>query len=327
MVVSGLVAGAAGNGSGSSIGGGIVFLPNPVAELQDQSLTDRKDADYPALAPAYHSVMLTNLDGSGYLRGDWATIVSETGNPAYSSNNTFNYNRHQDEFEQVMAYYWVTEAQNYLQRLGFGTGTFRPVNMESQRVRINQFGADNSFFTDKKDELRFGKGGVDDAEDAEVILHEYGHAIQDAQQTPFGFGFSTEAGSIGEGFADYWAVTVSTVIAPTPDPACVADWDSVSYTTTVPHCLRRVDTNLRYPNDLNGRVHHDGMIWSRALWDIRQALGNVTADTILINAQFGMPDPTMPALAAKTVAVARQLYGNGAATKVKAAFVARGILQ
>jgi len=325
-VVVAVVAAAAG-GSGSSLGEGTVFLPNPVADLQDQSLTDQKDADYRALQPAYHRVTLTNLDGSGYLRGDWATIVSETGNAAYSPANTFNYNRHQDEFEQVMAYYWVTEAQNYLQRLGFGSGTFRPVNKESQRVRINQWGADNSFFTDKRDELRFGKGGVDDAEDAEVILHEFGHAIQDSQQTPLGFGFSREAGAIGEGFGDYWAVTVSTLIAPTPDPACVADWDSVSYTSTVPHCLRRVDTNLHYPGDLNGQVHHDGQIWSRALWDIRKALGNVAADTTIIEAHFDMPNPTMPQLAATTVAVARQLYGNGAATKVKAAFVARGILQ
>ena len=231
--------------SGSSTGTGRVFLPNPVADLQDESLTDQKDADYPALQPAYHQVTLTNLDGSGYLRGDYANVASETGNPAFSSTNTFSYNRHQDEFEQVMAYYWVTEAQKYIQSLGFGT-TFRPVNDESQDIRINQLGVDNSFSWDKKDLLRFGKGGVDDAEDAEVILHEYGHAIQDSQQTPFGFGFSTEAGSIGEGFADYWAVTVSDVIAPTPDEPCVADWDAVSYATTVPHCPRRVDTSLHH---------------------------------------------------------------------------------
>ena len=49
---------------------GIAFLPNPVADLQDQSLTDQKDTDYAALAPAYHRVTLTNLEGSGYLRGD-----------------------------------------------------------------------------------------------------------------------------------------------------------------------------------------------------------------------------------------------------------------
>jgi len=271
-------------------------------------------------------VTLTNLDGSGFLRGDWVTIVSETGNPAFSSNGTFDYSRHQDEFEQVMAYYWITEAQNYIQRLGFGTGLFPAINKEAQRVRINQLGADNSFFTDKKDELRFGKGGVDDAEDAEVILHEYGHAIQDSQQTPFGFGVSVEARSIGEGFSDYWAVTVSSLLAPTADPACVADWDSVSYTATTPHCLRRVDTNLHYPEDLDGRVHHDGMIWSRALWDIRNAIGATQADTIILDAHFGMPDPTMPELAAKTVAVAKQLYGNGVANQVKAAFAARGIL-
>ena len=82
--------------------------------------------------------------------------------------------------------------------------------------------------------LRFGKGGVDDAEDAEVILHEYGHAMMDSMMVPFGYGTSVEAGSIGEGFGDYWAVTVSNVIAPTPDLACVADWDSVSYTSHAP---------------------------------------------------------------------------------------------
>ena len=310
---------------GGTTAAATVFLPNPVADLQDQSLTDQKDADYPALAPAYHSVTLTNLDGSGYLRGDWAFIVSETGSPAYSPSGQFNYNRHQDQFEQVMAYYWITEAQNYIQRLGFGTGLFPGVNNEPQRVRINQWGADNSFFTDQKDELRFGKGGVDDAEDAEVILHEYGHAIQDSQQTPPGFGFSQEAGAIGEGFADYWAATVSTLVAPTPDPACVADWDSVSYTRSTPHCLRRVDTNAHYPEDL-GEVHDAGMIWSRALWDIRNAIGSTQADTVILNAHFGMPNPTMPQLAAKTVAVAKSIYGNGVATKVKAAFTARGIL-
>jgi hypothetical protein len=54
--------------------------------------------------PAYHTVTLTNLDGSGYLRGDWANVVSEAGNPAYSPTSAFSYNRHQDEFEHVMAY-------------------------------------------------------------------------------------------------------------------------------------------------------------------------------------------------------------------------------
>lgn len=325
MFTSGVLAGK--GGPGTSTGTGQVFLPNPVAFLGDQSLTDQKDADYPALQPAYQTVTLTNLDGSGYLNGDWANIINETGNPAFSSTNTFIYTRNNDGFEQVMAYYWVTEAQKYIQSLGFGS-TYAPINKESQDIRINQWGVDNSYSWDKHDVLRFGKGGVDDAEDAEVILHEYGHAIQDSQMTPFGFGTSVEAGSIGEGFGDYFAVTVSDVIAPTTDPACVADWDSISYTSTIPHCLRRVDENLHYPEDLNGRVHHDGKIWSRALWDIRNALGNVKADTIILQAQFSFaPDTSMPAAAQATVDAAEALYNHSTANAVRQVFVDRGILQ
>jgi zinc metalloprotease ZmpB len=323
LAINAPLAAAAKPGLSTNTGTGRVFLPNPVADLQDQSLTDQKDADYPALKLAYHVVTLTNLDGSGYLRGDWVYVVSETGDPAYSPDNTFLYNRHDDRFEQVMAYYWITEAQKYIQSLGFGT-TRRPVNMKPQAVRINQWGQDNSFATDHpKDELRFGKGGVDDAEDAEVILHEYGHAIHFSQNFIFG---SEEAGAISEGFGDYWAVTVSNVIAPTPDAPCVADWDSVSYTSSVPHCLRRVDLNLHYPEDLNGRVHHDGQIWSRALWDIRNKLGHARADTIILEGQFDFPGTTMPDLARATVAAAQRLYGTSAANAVQAAFHDRGIL-
>jgi Zn-dependent metalloprotease len=196
--------------------------------------------------------------------------------------------------------------------------------MQSQRVRINQYGADNSFATDHpKDELRFGKGGVDDAEDAEVILHEYGHAIHFSQNFSFA---SEEAGAISEGFGDYWAADVSNIVAPTPDPACVADWDSTSYTSTTPHCLRRVDTNLHYPGDLNGEVHHDGQIWSRALWDIRTALGHEEADKIILNGQFNFPGTTMTALATNTVVVAQSLFGSAAASAVMLAFHNRGIL-
>ena len=320
------VAASAGKpGNGGSTGTGRVFFPNPVAQLQNQGLTDQKDADYAELQPAYRTVTLTNLDGSGTLTGDWANVTSETGDPAYSPDNTFSYGRSDDRFEQVMAYYWVTEAQKYIQSLGFGTGRYRPVNMESQDLRINQYGADNSFSWDKKDLLRFGKGGVDDAEDAEVILHEYGHAVHDSQVA--GFGSSLEAGSIGEAWGDYLAVTVSNVIAPTPDAPCVADWDAVSYTSTTPHCLRRVDGNLHYPENVRGEVHADGRIWSRALWDLRQALGNVKADTIILEAQFSYaPDTSFRAAAETTIATAQRLYGKTAEAAARKAFGDRGFL-
>jgi hypothetical protein len=317
---------AAAPGPGTSSGTGRVFFPNPVAQLHNESLTDQKDADYAALQPAYKPVTLTDLDGSGFLRGRWANVVSETGSPAYSPTNTFSYNRSQDEFEQVMAYYWVTQAQLYIQRLGFGS-TRRPVNAESQDIRINQYGADNSFWTNHpKDEIRFGKGGVDDAEDAEVILHEYGHAIQDAQVT--NFGSSPEGGAIGEAFGDYWAVTVTDTVTHNGfDVPCVADWDSVSYTPGPSHCLRRIDTNKHYPEDVIGEVHADGEIWSRALWDIRNALGSTQADTIILESQFSYaPDTTFAQAAAVTVATAQKIGGWKAAKAVTTAFANRGIL-
>ena len=73
-------------------------------------------------------------------------------------------------------------------------------------------------------------------------------------------------------------------------------------------------------------MHHDGQIWSRALWDIRQALGHVKADTIVLESHLGQRDPTMPQLAGNTGAVAQQLYGRAAARAARAAFEARGIL-
>jgi len=323
------IASAAPSSRGGSTGVGSVFVSNPVQSLGNESLTDQKDSDAAVPAAAYYDVGLTHLDGSGYLRGDYADIYSSTGNLAFSRTNTFRYTRHADEFEQVMAYYWITQAQTYIHSLGFGEG-MRAIDNRPQRVRINQYGVDNSFATDHpKNELRFGKGGVDDAEDAEVILHEYGHAIHFSQNFSFA---SDEAGAISEGFADYWAVTVSDVVAqslgvPEREPLpCVADWDSTSYTQEVPHCLRRVDEDLSYPTDLNGEVHHDGQIWSRALWDIREALDNVEADTIILQGSFDFPGTTMPDLANSTVSAAEQLYGAADALVVRQAFVDRGIL-
>jgi len=126
-------------GPGVPTGTAQVFVPNPVQSLGNESLTDQKDSDAAVPATAYFKVRLTNLDGSGFLRGDWANVSSETGNPAFSPTNTFVYTRSQDEFEQVMAYYWITESQKYIQSLGFGT-KYPPVNKESQDVRINQLG-------------------------------------------------------------------------------------------------------------------------------------------------------------------------------------------
>jgi zinc metalloprotease ZmpB len=306
---------------------GWVFNPNPVATSGDTTLTDNKDADSDALNAELFSVGLPFLDDSGYLRGTYAIVVSETGNPAFADACTFNYTRHDDRFEQVMAYYWVTASQLYLRSLGFDGETFPEVNADQQRVRINQLGYDNSFATDHpRDEMRFGKGGVDDAEDADVILHELGHQIHFSQSATF---FSSlEAGSISEGFGDYWAFTAAKAIAgPQFDEACIAKWDATSYDDPKDGiCLRRLDENLTYPKDLNERVHHDGEIWSHALRNLHDAIGQQHADTAILMGQFDWTGTTMPDLAARIVDAVDDLYGAAEATAAEAAFHERGIL-
>ena len=73
-------------------------------------------------------------------------------------------------------------------------------------------------------------------------------------------------------------------------------------------------------------MHHDGQIWSRALWDIRQALGNVKADTVILQGSFDFPGGSMTDLANRTVAAAQSIYGKNAAKAVTQAFADRGIL-
>jgi Zn-dependent metalloprotease len=302
-------------------GTGVVFEPNAVVALQNQSLTDNNNANSAVFAPAYRTVTLTQLDTSGRLRGAYANNVSSSA--VTSSTRTFNFNRADRGFEQVMGYYQITRAQEYIHTLGFND-----VNNEAQDYRTTGLTADNSFYDPSTDRITFGTGGVDDAEDAEVIWHEYGHAIHD-DQVP-GFGSTVQAGSIGEGFGDYWAFTMSIPVSAntsTTPLACIADWDAVSYTSGTPHCLRRVDGNKVYPRDSTGEVHDDGEIWSRALFDIHNSLGRTQANTIVLEAQFSFaPNTTFAAAANRIVATAQALYGAQAAEVCRAAMQARGFI-
>jgi Zn-dependent metalloprotease len=188
--------------------------------------------------------------------------------------------------------------------------------------------ADNSWYIPAQDLIQTGWGGVDDAEDPEVVWHEAGHATQDAQVPNFGIG--NEAGSIGEAYGDYIAVTLSQKYAPdtklTPW-SCVMDWDATSYTPPPTHCLRTTVEGKHYPEDLTGEVHADGEIWSQALWEMNLAIGRDKATTAIVEATFSYaPNTTMPAAAQTTVQTAKDLYGKKIAKKVKKAFKARGIL-
>ncbi len=259
-------------------GTGKVFNVNAVVATQNNGLLDGNDAASAVPASAYITVTLQGLTGNGFLDGTFAAS-SYNSKRASSATNTFSYDRSTGGFNETMGYYYIDFAERYIQSLGFTN-----VNNRQQVFATDRYKQDNSYYTPSTKKITYGTGGVDDAEDAEVILHEYGHSIQDNQVS--GFGSSAEAGAMGEGFGDYWGASVNAQFSGGYQDTCVAEWDAISYASGVPHCLRRLDSTKHYPQNVVGEVHADGEIWSAALWQIRGSIGAARSDKVILQAHF-----------------------------------------
>lgn len=89
----------------------------------------------------------------------------------------FLFNRNDQGFEAVNAFYHLDRSMAYINEtlginckstLNNGILLFDPHGLS---------GDDNSHFIPSSQRLAFGEGCLDDAEDADVVLHEFGHAI------------------------------------------------------------------------------------------------------------------------------------------------------
>lgn len=255
-------------------GTGRVFHPNPIVATRDTGLRDHSDSASAVPATAYALVDLLGLSGHGYLDGQFAS-GSRTKKRAFSRDNSFLFDRRAGAFNEVMAYYHIDLAQRHIQSLGFGG-----VNNRVQVFGVDRYKADNSYYTETGRYIEFGTGGVDDAEDAEVIWHEYGHAIQDDQVT--GFGADPETAAMGEGFGDYWAGSLGSRVSGGFQDDCIAEWDS----STSGACLRRLDSDKHYPESMVNEPHDDGEMWSASLWRIARVLGQDRADRLILQHHF-----------------------------------------
>ncbi|MCB9152805.1 MAG: M36 family metallopeptidase [Caldilineae bacterium] len=273
------------------------------------------------------TVTLDGLDGSGWLRGDYVDLTQLAGSRpsgAFSSAGQFIYSPDDPRFEEVMVYHYVDATQRYVQSLGY-SDTNTPANgIREQTTLANAhwFAQDQSFYSASDGALHFGDGGVQDAEDPDIIVHEYAHALQQDQLPYWGGG---EMNAVGEGFADYLAA--SRFAAESIDPACIAEWDSRAYVNQSPYCLRRVDRNRQYPVDLSGDAHQDGEIWSRVLWDLRGELGALTADRLALESNFYLPPAASLADAGQALLDADRVLNDGAHSDViRRALIRRGLL-
>jgi hypothetical protein len=266
-----------------------VFDPNPVVTLDgtDELLTVAGNPRRRIPDEAFYVVDLRGLDESGHLDGRRATTKPTTRRVRRRSLD-FRFDAREKGFEEVMAYYHVDRAIRYVESLGFRgrSAIFR----EPLRIRANGTRQDNSWYSPGLRQLTFGSGGVDDAEDAETILHEFGHALQDAI-TP-DFGQSEEAAAMGEGFGDYFAASFFSEAKSPRYRATVMSWDGVTWERDDgPPCVRRVDMSWTMDDWVEGDSEHaNGEIWSSTLWDVRGALGRELADRLILESHFQL-DP------------------------------------
>jgi hypothetical protein len=204
-------------------------------------------------------------------------------------------------FEEVMAYYHIDTALRYLEQLGFKGN--RKIFRQPVPVNVNGTREDNSWYSPWLRQLTFGTGAIDDAEDAETILHELGHAIQDAICPDFGQ--SKEAAAMGEGFGDYFAASFFADRKPERYATTVMAWDGLLIGLeegSDPPCLRRLDGDLTF-DDFRTRddEHENGRIWAATLWDVRCALGRNVADTLILESHFQLDGFTTFARGARAI--------------------------
>lgn len=305
-------------------GTGKIFLPNAGASTDDNGLSDQNNSAGAVPPSAYTTASLLGLDGSGFINGPFVN-TKPTANRVNRANNDFtDQDRSLRGFEEVEAYWAIDTAQRYVQSFGYLNAANYSIG-----VNVHAFPDDNSFyagFGNGQGQISFGDGGVDDAEDAEIVWHEYGHALLDNQKTNINQNFD----GMGEGYADYLAAT-NAARQPSTDHAqydpAVGEWDATSYNPGNPPFLRRVDTNAHYPEDRSGDPHVTGMIWSGALWDIKNAIGQATADHIFLEGNFLLPSsPLLPQAAQSYLQADMNLFGGSHQAAMNAVFTARGLL-
>jgi len=325
-----------------------VFDPNPVAKLNRPDLQDGNNAASAVPAEAYTEVELDNLPASGALIGPNVSIV-DTQQPFTihaDAAQSLLFDRSQPQFEEVNAYFHIDRSQKYLQSLGY-SGVRRIVAYSIPVDPHGAQGTDNSFYisnaTNGTGALFFGDGGTDDAEDSDIMLHEFGHAIQDwIAPGAFSGESSSQSRAIGEGFGDYWSFSSNYdgTAASGRDPYCIADWDARCATDDSSQncayalnadCLRRVDSTKTMTNFLTANVpgteHQNGEIWSSALREIFLSAGKRTTDTIVLESTFGVPpNTTYAAMAQRMLDADRALYGGAHASAICGAMTKRGIL-
>ena len=237
--------------------------------------------------------------------------------------------RSDEEFEAVMAYFHIDRTRAYVDSLGLS----QPLRAKPQKVFSNVLTEDNSRYFDTTHDIELGTGGVDDGEDADVIVHEYGHSLTDqaAENTLR----KPEGDSIGEAFGDYMAAVMSNLTTGgSPFDTCIFDWDGIVWGPDG-KCGRYADLTATVSKlkqacgPIEQAYHCIGQAWSSALIELRTLLGadvngQPIMDRVVLEANFLNTKKTDFRDAARGLLAADQLlYGGAHAAQIQAEMTER----
>ncbi len=314
--------------SRSADGTGFIFDPDPLStagQAYGPPFADAADADLPELNAERREVTLRDItqgsDGLYRLEGPFVRIMANTtaGHdrdytpPAEANAGAFRYSRADDFFEAVMAYYHIDASQRYVQALDIGHATQDgpiPVNPQA-------YGSEQSEYLPNANVLLFGTGGVDDAEDAAVILHEYGHALLEGSSP--GLRATAEGRALHEGWSDYWAASYARSLAES-GATKRSDWQEVFRWDSGDGQIwpgRRLDHPGHYPDDLrcddsaSCDIWDEGRLWATSLMEIYSDLGRDVTDRLSLASHAYLSVPVTMADAAEALLQAdADLYGG-----------------
>jgi uncharacterized repeat protein (TIGR01451 family) len=266
-----------------------VFDPDPLssahAKYGDTGYTDNNDADSDQLHAQLKQVTLKDIsfDGTNYrLKGKYVEI-GDYDSPFKGlfeqSTSDFRFNRSDDAFEAVMAYYHLDKSMRYInETLGIPVVPFQ----NNGKVIFDpsaESGRDNSHFSPALGLLYYGEGGVDDAEDADVIWHEFGHGIH-TWVTNGGF---TNTEGLSEGFSDYWAQSYSRSLnnwqPSESDYQRLYQWDG----NFAPFFGRITNSTSKYPEGLTAsNIYLSGQIFSTTMMKVWDVIGRSNTDKMAV---------------------------------------------
>lgn len=193
---------------------GFIFNPDPLTTAgvtYGGNYVDGGDLNLSILNPLRDSASFqaTYVPGQGFTLASPQVTIKELDAPVMSiptsTDGNFHASRDQTMFEMVNVMYHIQKQKAHIDSLGYGQYVTYSIEVD-----VNAWnGADNSAFLPymTPPQLLFGEGGVDDAEDMDVILHEYGHALVHGGAA--GTGMGTQRQLIEEAIGDYFAASAS----------------------------------------------------------------------------------------------------------------------